>query len=279
MKQHKWEKYKSISLPEIQAIMTDMMKELHHFLEENHIPYCLAYGSLLGAIRHDGFIPWDDDMDIFMLREDYLRFESLAKEKLPDRFFLQTPLSDRHFRLLHVPYKIRDQHSTLMEEPDRFYHQGAFIDIFVLDDVCDEVNLEKVRQRCSLLSSLKMRIDASQLSGVKKWIRIGMQLIFKCIPASWVYRYNRKCADRLQKDKTSEFVQVGIEHMEKIRVRREDLFPVKLHTFADTKLYVPNHSEAILQQIYGDYMQLPDEKDRVPHAKFYYDEPVFEWRN
>ena len=51
-------------------------------LEENEIPYCLAYGSLLGAIRHDGFIPWDDDMDIFMMRKDYLRFEALAKTKL-----------------------------------------------------------------------------------------------------------------------------------------------------------------------------------------------------
>lgn len=279
MKQHQWEAYESISLPAIQHIMTDMMKDLHAFLEENEIPYCLAYGSLLGAIRHDGFIPWDDDMDIFMMRKDYLRFEALAKTKLPKRFFLQTPLSDRHFRLLHVPYKVRDQHSTLLEEPDRFYHQGAFIDIFVLDDVVDEYNLNRALKRCSMLSSLKMRIDASQLKGVKKYLRIALQLLFKPIPAAWIYRYNRKRADRLKKDEKSAYVQVGIEHMERLRMRRSDLFPLQLHTFEDTQFYVPHHSDTILKQIYGDYMQLPDPKDRVPHAKFYLDKAVFEWKS
>lgn len=267
--------YSSISIEEIQQIMTNMLKDIHQICMKYDIPYCLAFGSLLGAIRHNGFIPWDDDMDIFMLRKDYLRFVEVAKIEFGDKYFLQTPQTDSHFDLLHVPYKIRDNQSTFIEEPNKKYHQGAFIDIFVLDDVCDVDNLNKALKKHSMLSSLKMAIDFNQLSGVKKYVRILLQLIFKLIPAKCIFSYTQKAAENLCKDENSEYVQVGIEHMERLKMRRDDIFPCKLHTFADTQFNVPCHPEAILETIYGDYMKLPPEEQRIPHAGFYYNKKLF----
>lgn len=276
MEQTKYKQYKSISITEIQEIMTNMMKDIHKVCVKHDIPYCLAYGTMLGAIRHDSFIPWDDDMDIFILRKDYPRLKKALEEELSDRYFFQTPVTDKKFGICHVPYKLRDNHSTLLEEPDRFYHQGAFIDFFMLDDYCDLENYQKVFKRCSMLSSLKMRIDFKQLSGIKKYVRILLQLIFKLVPAKAVFNYNLKQAAKLKKDDNSEYVHVGIEHMERCKFKRADMFPPVLHKFGDTEFYVPNNSDACLKELFGDYMQLPPVESRIPHASFYYNEAVFE---
>ena len=100
-------------IKETQKIILSIMKELHSVLTNNNLKYFLCGGSTLGAIRHNGFIPWDDDLDIMMPREDYDRFLDIASSILPSNLYLQSPTNEKH--LHHMFCKVRLK-NTLFEE-------------------------------------------------------------------------------------------------------------------------------------------------------------------
>ena len=111
--------------------MLEILVEIHRICVENNITYWLEAGTLLGAIRHKGFIPWDDDCDISMPRKDYERFLQIAQEKLPETMFLQTKETDKEYPLPWA--KIRKNGTLLIETGEtgeEKYHHGIFVDIF-----------------------------------------------------------------------------------------------------------------------------------------------------
>ena len=123
----------SIDLKQMQKIEFDILRTVHTLCQENHITYYLGYGTMLGAVRHQGFIPWDDDVDIVMPRDDYRRFLQLAPQYLPE-----------HLKLCHLgntaPYnydfaKIQDKRTILIEDTYSYLgiESGVYIDIFSLD--------------------------------------------------------------------------------------------------------------------------------------------------
>ena len=115
-------------LRQAQLVMLRLLKTFHALCEEEGLRYWLDSGTLLGAQRHGGFIPWDDDVDVMMPREDYLKFIGLAQQKLPFDMFLQTPETDQGFVCPWI--KIRDRFSYLDEETGPYpYSQAIFIDI------------------------------------------------------------------------------------------------------------------------------------------------------
>ncbi|MEG0290920.1 MAG: LicD family protein, partial [Erysipelotrichaceae bacterium] len=95
-------------LAQMQGRMLVVMKKIHEICEKHNLKYWLVYGSLLGAIRHEGFIPWDDDMDIMMPRKDFNTFASIAQKELGEDFFFQTPNTDHNYTILSIPFKVRD---------------------------------------------------------------------------------------------------------------------------------------------------------------------------
>ena len=117
-----------------QKVMLEILVEIHRICVENNITYWLEAGTLLGAIRHKGFIPWDDDCDISMPRKDYERFLQIAQEKLPETMFLQTKETDKEYPLPWA--KIRKNGTLLIETGEtgeEKYHHGIFVDIFPYD--------------------------------------------------------------------------------------------------------------------------------------------------
>lgn len=114
----------------LQLKMLDILDKVTTIADKHNITYWLSGGTLLGAIRHQGFIPWDDDIDIEMMYTDYIRFLKILKRELPNDLYLQTP-KDKGYRLLFS--KVRDKHSIVLEEDDddnRYTEKGIFIDIF-----------------------------------------------------------------------------------------------------------------------------------------------------
>lgn len=269
---------KGISIKEMQNILIDDLKVFHDFCEQYQIHYCLAYGTLLGAIRHQGCIPWDDDIDVMMPRRDYLKFLSLAPKYFNKNYFIQTPESDSHYNLLHIPLKIRNKRTTLIEEPHKKYHQGSFIDIFPFDYIGDDEKVfSALKKKCALISSLKMRISRHELSGIKRYIRIALQLGFKLIPAKTIYRWEMNQIQKVVDNDhaSNRELMAGIELITHERIKEEDLFPLELHTFGAYQFYIPHNYKSILSDLYGDYMSLPSKEEisKSLHGIFYSDQP------
>lgn len=119
----------------------ELLEFLKGICQRHGIQYFAAYGTLLGAVRHHGFIPWDDDIDVGMLRPDYNRFLEVAGEEVREPYFLQNMYSDRAIQFS----KIRDSRTTAVEFPDWPIHQGIFIDIFPFDAAPDgSAEMERV---------------------------------------------------------------------------------------------------------------------------------------
>lgn len=112
--------------------MLRMLKIIDYICRKHDLRYWLCSGTLLGAVRHQGFIPWDDDLDICMLREDYNRFIQIAPLEFPTDIFLQTQETDPSYDYLPLPCKVRDKNSLIISEgmENQKYQQGLFIDIF-----------------------------------------------------------------------------------------------------------------------------------------------------
>ena len=121
-------------LKKAKKIMVNILLELDKICKKNKICYWLDSGSLLGAVRHKGFIPWDDDIDICMLNEDYKKFLEIAKKNLDSNIFLDNKETDKYAYFDFL--KLRDRNSKYIEKKQtdkELFHQGIFIDIFVMD--------------------------------------------------------------------------------------------------------------------------------------------------
>ena len=118
-----------------QTVLLDMLREVDRICKKHEIPYLLFSGTALGAIRHEGFIPWDDDLDVIMLRCDYRRFLQVAPGELGERYFLQAEFSE-HWPMFFS--KLRKNNTACMERfmpRDPLMHQGVCMDIFPCDNL------------------------------------------------------------------------------------------------------------------------------------------------
>lgn len=160
----------------LQMLQLKLAKEVKRICEKNHIAYFLEAGSCLGAVRHNGFIPWDDDLDMGMLRKDYERFIKACKSDLGAEYFLQTNDSDEHFGYVFAKLRLKGTHFTEKIAAQSKSNDGIYIDIFPYDKVPDD---EKLRRRLgykvrfySLLLRIKCRYKPWIYNGgIKEWIK------------------------------------------------------------------------------------------------------------
>src|SRR5699024_7471673 len=122
-------------IKEVQKDQLDILIEFDRICKKNNIKYQLFAGTLLGAIRHKGFIPWDDDIDVCMLREDYEKFLNICNKDMKNEYFLQTYNSDTNYIMQFA--KLRKNNTIFLERvtANCDIHHGVYIDIFPLDDV------------------------------------------------------------------------------------------------------------------------------------------------
>ncbi len=230
-----------------QMIMLEMVVELDRICKKHNIPYFLYGGTLLGAIRHNGFIPWDDDLDVALLRKDYLRLMKVLPDELPSHIVLQTNDTDPNYFYFFA--KLRDKRSLLEEEcpyDQVFKERGVYIDIFPFD---------KMHLWTHLLSeplqghTFKIFRTAKNRSWAMKRIR-AITWVNKHITFPVLRFISRSTyGNTLTYDYGIPFHIVYDER---------DIFPLTTHNFEGVQLSVPGNSHHMLQTQYGDYMQLPD---------------------
>ena len=254
------------TLRKAQLKMVDILVVIDDICKKHNIQYFLAYGTLLGAVRHKGFIPWDDDCDICMLREDFERFIAIAQKELPNNLFLQNHKTDPYFP--RTMTKVRMKNTLLVEfdeSENEKYHQGIFVDVFIWDyhhplvmsilDKIKIVNVWKYKRKMYPKGSFK---------------RVAMQVVVA--PAYLVYSTIMKLlagvAVLVRKNKKLNYVGQEIKACDGVFYDKNVIFPIKRDLVFEGKSFaVPNNWDSTLTQMYGDYMKLPKEEDRYWHAK------------
>ena len=232
-----------------QLLMLEILQYIDKKCQEHNIPYWLSSGTCLGAVRHGGFIPWDDDVDIEMLKSDYPRFKKMMDEDTNKNIVFQTHNSDAEY---FAPYgKIRDMNSIIEEGNchDKYYkYRGVYIDVFVI-----EPSVSRIIARVSggLQNRLQYPLSKIHNHTIRKVATNGMYLFLSKLiyPILSLITCHRTSSHRLRHIHGSGFVKPRYF---------EDLFPLVYIPFEGYLLPVPNNYHHYLSTIYGDYMKMPE---------------------
>lgn len=251
---------------QMQLVELDMLKEVDHICRENQISYVADGGTLLGAVRHGGFIPWDDDVDIKMLRKDYDRFQEVCKDQLdPEKYFLQTYETDPGYRwgyariLKNGTVFVRQGHEMLKSK------NGIFIDIFPVDHVPAKM---PAHSWCNFkaLFCRKMLYSEVGKKTADNWLKRAGFTILDCIPKQRAYVMLERMIEKYRdqdcslvrcfswgaREETIGFPKQWFEETIEIR-------------FEDMSVKAPKELHAYLVHNFGeDYMTPPPAEQQKP---------------
>lgn len=256
----------------LQEILFNNLVEIDNICKKHNIKYWLDQGTLLGAVRHNGFIPWDDDLDIAMLREDYYKFLQIAKKELPTVLFLQTIESDKYTQTAWA--KIRDRNSILITNKYEKGHTGVFIDIFPVD-FYQEKGIKKVIKKIYTIAIVGLWFKKSEFTKpIKSNINENIiKVIYKIIYSLffWV-DYDTiitlivKLARKLSIKEVINlpYIDYGIEVPFVNRNSYSEIFPLRKCCFEGKEFPVPKNYEKYLTNYYGNYMEMPPREKRRP---------------
>lgn len=250
-------------LDEMKAIQLDIMKKVHEYCENNGITYFLSHGTLIGALRHKGFIPWDDDIDVFMPRPDYEIFcNSFVAAQQKYSLEIVNSKTEKYF--CRPMSKVIDT-NTLLIEPNYLCDDpiGVNIDIWPLDGMPKTENeRNQHRNRVSfLLKVLYGRI--LKYKACENYRQKGAHVLFLLIsPSKTVARIIRILKKYSYVE--SDIVSCLVDPYKK-NFRREWFDSKCLTPFEDSYFYIPGNAEAVLTVLYGDYMKLPPAELQQPH--------------
>ena len=247
------------TLEEMRSIELSIMKKVHQFCVEKKINYYLAYGTLIGTIRHNGFIPWDDDIDIVMPRSDYEKFCDLFPEEATN-YSLQLVNHRTKPYYGRAMSKVIDVKTFLIEpEYNGDDPIGVFVDVWPLDGCYESPLLEKIHLKvCNLIQGLLYRkIDARHVH--QKFVSRVFLSIFR---GKLLVKLLECLIKQCNYDK-SQKVRCYVDPY-RVILNKTDFKPV-LHQFEDAEFCIPIGYDAILRATYGDYMQLPPKDKQVPH--------------
>lgn len=251
-------------LRDAQMIMVEMMFEIDKICKKHNIEYYLSDGTLLGAIRHKGFIPWDDDLDISMTRDNYKKFEKVAQGELGSKYFVQTIDTEKTYGVNGCPMKIRHNNSLFKEKGrDKVnYNEGIFIDVFPMDRVPKSKLITKL-QRVIGQGLIQVKEETNKTNPIKKFI----EFILKPINYRYFQRLIRSTIWINEKFGTDKYTYgVDTYFYNQFIYDEKNLFPLKEAEFEGYKFSIPNNPDIILKNLYGDYMRIPSVEERHTHA-------------
>lgn len=247
----------SSKMKKVWAVQMELLKKLLEVCEKHHLRIWADGGTLLGTIREHGYIPWDDDIDMAMLRKDYDQLLEIAKDEFQSPFFFQSGYTEDNYPRGHA--QLRKDGTAAINRYDIFqnFHQGIFIDVFVYDEVPDDKQeLDSfINQIDKNLKDLKLFCDY-KFSFLHPLISIQNYLIYHSIDKKGFHNAFKNF-DELLKSKHGENVAcVGFSLELNRFLRKKSLYEnTVLLPFEDMMMPVPSGYDAILRTQYGDYMK------------------------
>lgn len=257
-----------IDIKKIQRVELEILLEFDRICKKYDIHYQLYAGTLIGAIRHKGFIPWDDDIDVSMLRADYNKFLSVVEDELSEDYFFQTHETDPNY--INKFAKIRKNGTVFMEKlvEGIDMHHGFYIDIFAFDSV--KLDTTEGKRQIWLLRTIdsffkyriKTRYETLDKGFEKTKAKFKYNLI-KLLPLSkervedLVLNIMTKFNDE-KTEYVADLANPGEGVLEKFMLRRETLEDSIDWDFEEYTFPVPRAYDEVLTRAYGDYMQPPE---------------------
>lgn len=267
---------RELDIAESQQVALEILKIVTDICEENSLRYFLIYGTLIGAVRHDGFIPWDDDIDIMMPRPDYDKLMTIFQQGIPEYSYLKVFNHDVCEEYPYMITRISDQRYKIIMDNEKEYGMGLFIDIYPYDGLGDT---EKEALRYGLkgdrLSSLCYQSTRchyaieTTTSIVRRILKFPVFLYSKIRGKNGFQKKLKKLERLIDYDK-SNYVGCVVW----LSGGMKDIFPRNwfdkycMKQFDKYQFRIPQEYDKILTHIYGDYMKLPPKEQQIGHHNY-----------
>ena len=275
-----YREYDQETLKKLQKMELEILKDFDDLCRENGITYFCGGGTAIGAIRHKGMIPWDDDIDVNLVRKDYLKFLKVAKQKKwADKYRIVNaetmenyPLMSTRWCKIGTKFK-EDALKTLDGE------LGIFLDVYCFDNIPDNEILMKIHGwRCWFWGKLMILywLDEPVLyfggflgkavTGICKGVHLGMRGLH--ISPRWLYRHTKRVTTCYDGKETKRVNYLHDPRPFISIMNKSDIFPVRRVEFSGQEICVAGNVEAYLERRFGDYMTLPPEDKRHNHPPY-----------
>lgn len=251
----------------------EMVKLIHKICVENNLKYFAAGGTLLGAIRHNGYIPWDDDIDLMMPRDDYEKFLNIAPKYLDEnKFFLQTNKTEKLYFNGHAQIRNNDTTCLLkcsLIDLKNKKNCGVFVDIFPYDYINNNFQIKRIKFLKSLTISKCMEAYGKGLKKIIKKILFTLLCPTKKSIEKRIEKMNKIAMKSKHKDNVGLITFMPGNQKNVWDAKWFD--EVILHKFEDMEIFIPSSYDEVLKTEYGDYMQIPSDKGGNIHGECFFD--------
>lgn len=256
----------SKALKLIQKRELEILEEIDRICKKNDISYVLIGGSCLGAVRHNDMIPWDDDIDLGMTRDDFEKFKKVCVTDLKKQYYYQDMFTENNCSLVFG--KIRDKNSLILEgySMNVDINKGIWVDIFPYDRIPDDIKLaRKINSKINFFKSLLnvkcgYRYSVKGKEKIEYWIA---RIVSAFIPKRFLKNKIYKLMLMYNEDKNNSYNYITYGGFGLIEILPYDICSHTMnHKFGDREYPIPKEYEKYLTKLYGDYMKLPPKEQR-----------------
>lgn len=260
-------------MTELQLRLLELLSWFHDFCAQHNLRYCMLGGTFLGAVRHNGFIPWDDDADVGMPRPDYEKLIEIFKiQGNIDNYYFESTVSDDP-EYLYTYGKLYDINSTLVEKLAKPFKRGIYLDVFPIDGVGNSIEEAKAYykpiDRLHLILLARMTAVSKRRKAYKNMIIYLMQ----AIPNMFIdnkklaLKINRICKSK-DYDPCSYVCVCCTDFRAEYIMQKRVIDNLSLYQFENIHLYGPADYEAYLTHLYGNWRQLPPEEKQISNHDY-----------
>lgn len=259
---------KEILVDELKKLQLDLLSDIHDFCEKNGIKYSLAYGTLLGAVRHKGYIPWDDDIDILMVRNDYERFIRTYHHEYYSIADTST------LKGYYLPFaKVCDDRTVMQEKTTQKLQIGVYVDVFPVDNMPDsEDELDHMfssKKRLNTIHNLKIVAVDKKRSFLKNCVLTVSHVVLSIISIEKVVAWMQNISIKYNEIPTNRrAVFVTADNKRKWVLPKEIYDEYSEISFEGRSFMAVKDVDKYLSAMYGDYMKLPAVENQVSHHAF-----------
>lgn len=253
---------------ELKKLQMKILLEIRRICNKHNIQYFLDAGTMLGAVRHKGYIPWDDDIDVGMIKSEYETFLKVAQKELKDEFFIHNQYTDPEYGLVFTKIRLKGTKFIENKGNPNSQHQEIFVDIFPYYFISDDEYIRRIEAfRMKMLAQMLLIKSGIYVWRGEKMLKAAKFLPFRilCLLYSKKQLYS-KINDLYNKHKNTKRIcmQDGVNY-NRLYFDKQILSVLTDTVFEGEIFKIPKEYDLFLHTAYGDYMTLPPETERITH--------------